>query len=103
MRRDPFTGEVMAHKALNTMLQAAGSIVMKYAMCFLHTWIQRDKIDCHQVIMMHDEFQFTCKYEHIPQLRALIDSCVKKAGEYLKMQCPLASDSMLGANWLHTH
>lgn len=53
MRRDPFTGQVMAHKALNTMLQAAGSIVMKYAGCFLARWNYRDSLDVHQVIMMH--------------------------------------------------
>ena len=103
MRRDPFSGEVMAHKALNTMLQAAGSIVMKYAGCYLTSWNARDCLDCHQVIMMHDEYQFTCKWEDVEALRRNIDSCVKKAGEYLKMECPLASDSMLGANWLHTH
>lgn len=103
MRRDPNTGEVMSHKALNTMLQAAGSIVMKYACVFLDNWNKRDKLNCHQVIMMHDEFQFTCQWEHVKQLRRNIDSCVKRAGEYLKMECPLASDSMLGADWFGTH
>lgn len=103
MRRDAVTGEVMAHKALNTMLQAAGSIVMKYAGCFLTRWNQRDCLDVHQVIMMHDEYQLSVKWEDVTQLRVNIDSCVKKAGEYLNMCCPLASDSILGANWLHTH
>lgn len=103
MRRDANTGEVMTHKALNTMLQSAGSIVMKIAGVYLTAWNARDCLDCHQVIMMHDEYQFTCKWEHVPQLRKNIDLCVKKAGEYLKMECPLASDSMLGGNWLHTH
>lgn len=103
MRTDPNTGEVMTHKALNTMLQAAGSIVMKYAMCFLDNWNKRDKLGCHQVIMMHDEFQFTCPWAQVPRLRENIDACVAKAGEFLKMECPLASDSMLGANWYGTH
>lgn len=103
MRRDAVSGEVMTHKALNTMLQSAGSIVMKIAGCYLTAWNIRDGLDCHQVIMMHDEYQFTCKWEHVPQLRANIDACVKKAGEQLNMECPLASDSMLGASWLHTH
>ncbi|MFW3388057.1 UNVERIFIED_CONTAM: DNA polymerase, partial [Kocuria sp. CPCC 205274] len=102
MRLDD-NGEPMTHKALNTMLQAAGSIVMKYAGCFLDSWNKRDKLDCHQVIMMHDEYQFTCRWEHVPQLRKNIDNCVRKAGEYLKMECPLASDSIVGASWLHTH
>lgn len=103
MRRDAASGEVMAHKALNTMLQAAGSIVMKYAMCYLDAWQRKACLDCHQVIMMHDEMQFTVKWEDVAELRRLIDNCVRKAGEFLKMDCPLASDSIMGASWLHTH
>lgn len=103
LRKDPNTGEVMAHKALNLLLQAAGSIVMKYAMCFLDSWNKARKVDCHQVIMMHDEFQFTCKVDHVAGLRELIDRCVAKAGVYLKMECELASDSLCGANWYSTH
>lgn len=53
MRLDPHSGEVMTHKALNTLLQAAGSIVMKVGMCFLDAWVKKAGIDCHQVIMMH--------------------------------------------------
>lgn len=52
MRRDS-DGNVMTHKALNTLLQAAGSITMKVAMCFLHDKIRVLKIECNQVIMMH--------------------------------------------------
>ena len=103
MRRDPFSGEVMTHKALNTMLQSAGSIVMKIADCYLTGWIAKSGLEAYQVIMMHDEFQFSCKWEDVPTLRSYIDACVKKAGESLNMECPLASDSMLGGSWLHTH
>lgn len=103
MRRDPQTGRPMVHKALNTLLQAAGSIVMKYAMCILDRNIKRECLDCHQVIFMHDEYQFTVKWEDVEALRRLIDSCVKTAGEALKMDCPLASDSLLGGSWYSTH
>lgn len=103
MRRDPNTGEVMTHKALNTMLQAAGSIVMKYACVFLDNWMKKDKLKAHEVIFYHDEFQFSCPWEEAPVLRGHIDNCVRRAGEYLKMDCPLASDSMMGANWYQTH
>lgn len=52
MRRDA-TGKVMVHKALNTLLQSAGAIVMKYAMLFLNKWIERDGVRCAKVIDMH--------------------------------------------------
>lgn len=103
MRIDQNSGEVMTHKALNTMLQAAGSIVMKYSSIFLDNWIKRDKLKAHQVIFYHDEFQFTCPWEEAPTLRRHVDNCVRRAGEFLKMECPLSSDSMMGANWYQTH
>lgn len=52
MRRDA-TGKVMTHKALNTLLQSAGAIVMKYSMLFLNKWIERDGVRCAKVIDMH--------------------------------------------------
>ena len=111
MRRDP-TGKVLTHKALNTLLQAAGSIVMKYAMVVLHKDLKLSGADAKQVIFMHDEYQFTCKVEDVDKLRACIDVCVRKAGEIasdenygwgLDMHCVLASDSMVGFSWVHTH
>ena len=102
MRRDA-QGNVMTHKALNTLLQSAGAIVMKYAMVFLDKWIKRDGIRCAKVIDMHDEGQFSVHREDVKKLEELTLLCVKKAGEYLKMECPLASDAKVGLNWLHTH
>lgn len=102
MRRDA-QGKVMAHKALNTLLQSAGAIVMKYAMVFLDKWIKRDGIRCAKVIDMHDEGQFSCHREDVTNLCDLMKLCVKRAGEYLEMECPLASDCQIGRNWLHTH
>lgn len=102
MRRDA-TGKVMVHKALNTLLQSAGAIVMKYSMLFLNKWIERDKLRCAKVIDMHDEGQFSVHREDVDKLRELTLLCVKQAGEYLKMECPLASDCKIGLNWNHTH
>lgn len=103
LMRSEDDGRVATRKALNTLLQAAGSIVMKYGMCFLHNWVQKDKIDAHQVIFYHDEFQWTCKAHDVDRLRHHIDNCIRKAGEFLKMECPLASDSLMGSSWYATH
>ncbi len=102
MRRDE-SGKVAVHKALNTLLQAAGSITMKVAMCILYNDNRKSGISANQVIFYHDEFQFTCPWKDVEKLRFNIDNCVRKAGLHLKMECPLASDSMVGACWLHTH
>ena len=102
MRRDA-TGKVMVHKALNTLLQCAGAVVMKYAMMFLNKWIERDGVRCAKVIDMHDEGQFSVNRNDVQKLKEHTELCVKKAGEYLNMECPLASDCQIGLNWMHTH
>lgn len=102
MRRDA-QGRVMTHKALNTLLQSAGAIVMKYAMIFLDKDIKRLKLRCAKVIDMHDEGQFSVHRLDVERLRDLTLTCVTRAGKYLKMECPLASDAKVGLNWLHTH
>ena len=103
LMRTEDNGKVATRKALNTLLQAAGSIVMKYGMCFLENWVKRDLLRCKQVIFYHDEFQYTCHREDVEKLQNLIDNCIRVAGEFLKMECPLASDSMKGSSWLRTH
>lgn len=102
MRKNEF-GDVMVHKALNTLLQAAGAVVMKYAMVLLDEQVKSAGLRAWKVVDMHDEGQWECHPEDVPALRKLMDECVRKAGEYLKLNCPLASDSVYGANWYDTH
>lgn len=102
MRRNEF-GEVMAHKALNTLLQAAGAIVMKYAMVWLDDEVKKANLRAFKVLDMHDEGQWECHPEDVDKLRELMDNCVRRAGEYLGMNCPLASDSIAGSSWYETH
>lgn len=103
MRRDAVTGEVMIHKALNTLLQAAGSIVMKLGMCYLSAWTKNRNMRSRQVLMVHDEVQFNCPWEEVELLRSLIDRFVAQAGRALNMEIELASDNMFGTNWYETH
>lgn len=102
MRRDG-SGDVMVHKALNTLLQAAGAIVMKYAMVLLDDQVKALGLRAWKVLDMHDEGQWECHPEDVDKLRALMDNCVRIAGEQLGLNCPLASDSIAGANWYETH
>ena len=102
MRRGE-TGEVMVHKALNTLLQAAGAIVMKYAMILLDDQVTALGLRAWKVLDMHDEGQWECHPDDVDKLRSLMDNCVRIAGEQLGLNCPLASDSIAGANWYETH
>lgn len=102
MRRGE-TGEVMVHKALNTLLQAAGAIVMKYAMILLDDQVTTLGLRAWKVLDQHDEGQWECHPDDVDKLRPLMDNCVRIAGEQLGLNCPLASDSIAGANWYETH
>ncbi|QYC95390.1 DNA polymerase [Pseudomonas phage PhL_UNISO_PA-DSM_ph0041x] len=102
MRRSE-SGEVMVHKALNTLLQAAGAIVMKWAMVILDEKVRRAGLKAWKVLDIHDEGQWECHPEDLATLRGFMETCVKEAGEILGCNCPLASDSIAGRSWYDTH
>lgn len=96
-------GVPQVHKALNLLLQSAGAIVMKYAMCYLSKDIIKHKLRCHKVLDIHDEGQFSCHPDDYLKLQELMEACVTRAGIFLKMQCTLASESKAGSSWYSTH
>ena len=96
-------GKPMVHKALNLLLQGAGAVVMKYAMVLLDEALEASGLDALKVIDMHDEGQYDVLPAHVNAFRQLADNCVKKAGELLGMNLPLASDSIVGLSWKDTH
>lgn len=96
-------GKYQTHKALNVLLQGAGAIVMKYAMSYLDTRVRKLKLRAIKVLDVHDEGQWTCHPDDVTALRKEMETCVKWAGEYLNMNCPLASDSIVGLSWVDTH
>lgn len=102
MRRSE-DGNVATHKALNTRLQAAGAIVMKYAMIILDEAVTKAKLRAWKILDIHDEGQWECHPEDVPALTALMGTCVADAGILLGMNCPLASDAQIGASWYDTH
>lgn len=102
LRKDD-RGRPMVHKALNLLLQGAGAVVMKYAMVLLDEAIEEEGLDAWKVIDMHDEGQYDVLPRDVKRVRELMDICVKKAGELLGMNIPLASDSIAGPSWKYTH
>jgi DNA polymerase I-like protein with 3'-5' exonuclease and polymerase domains len=103
MRRDKFTGKPQEHKALNTALQAAGAIVMKYAMCYLDSWIREMKLDGMKVIDMHDEGQLETSIKDAHMIGRLGCMAIEAAGRHLNLNVPLAGDYKVGLNWSQTH
>ena len=102
LRRDE-NGVIQDHKALNTLLQAAGAVVMKHSMVILDRLIKENGLHSKKVLDQHDEGQFECLPEEAEKHGELAVQSIKQAGEYLGLNCPLDAEYKIGRNWSETH
>lgn len=93
------------HHMLAVYLQNAEKIIMTHANWLWREAFLKEKIDFRQVNFVHDEWQTEIRGDD-----ELIDWCarvqaasIKKAGEDLKLNCPLAGSYKVGFNWADTH
>jgi hypothetical protein len=103
LRRDKVTRAVQVHKALNTLLQCAGALVMKYAMINLDTWIRELELGSKKVIDMHDECQYSVPPEDVEMHSILARYSIIEAGRQLNLRIPLDADAKVGVSWEETH
>ena len=101
MRRQD--GQVMEHKALNTLLQSAGAIVMKQSMILLDKWVREEQLDVVKVIDMHDEAQADVAEKDVERYMELAELSIVEAGKYFNLKCPLDAEAKVGDNWAETH
>jgi len=91
------------HAALNTLLQSAGAIVMKKALCLLNEYAILWGIDYNFIGNIHDEIQTEVREEKAKVFGGLATSCVEAAGIHYKLNCPLAGEFKVGNSWADTH
>ena len=91
------------HSALNTLLQAAGAIVMKKALVLLDDYATQWNIDYKFVGNIHDEVQTEVAAEQAEKFGYLAVECLKAAGIYYKLRCPLDGEYQIGDTWAETH
>ena len=91
------------HAALNTLLQSAGAIVMKKALCILDEYATLYGIDYKFIGNIHDEIQTEVAEKDADWFGKLAASCVEAAGLHFKLNCPLAGDYQIGTDWSQTH
>ena len=91
------------HSALNTLLQAAGAIVMKKALVLLDDYATQWNIDYKFVGNIHDEVQTEVATEQAEKFGYLAVECLKAAGIYYKLRCPLDGEYKVGTTWAETH
>lgn len=91
------------HAALNSLLQGAGAIVMKKALCLFYDKIQANKWPVKLVANVHDEFQFECPPSIAEDAGKAARQSIIEAGQHFKLRCPLDGEYKIGANWKETH
>ena len=91
------------HSALNTLLQAAGAIVMKKALVHLDHYATQHKIDYKFIGNVHDEIQSEVVTEQAEKYGWLAVECIKAAGLSFDLRCPLDGEYKVGQTWSETH
>lgn len=91
------------HSALNTLLQAAGAIVMKQALVTLDDYAKLWNINYKFVGNIHDEVQSEVVAKQAEKFGWLAVECLKAAGISFELRCPLDGEYKIGATWAETH
>lgn len=95
------------YKGLNVLLQSAGAIVMKKALCILVDDIQAKGWELNKdvafVLNVHDEYQAEVKPELVEEYKIMAVEAIRKAGDYFGFRCPLDGEAKVGDSWYDTH
>ena len=91
------------HAALNTLLQAAGAVVMKKALVILDKYAKEWELDYRFIGNVHDEVQTEVREAHADKFGWLGVECLKAAGIEFGLRCPLDGEYKIGENWSETH
>ena len=91
------------HSALNTLLQAAGAIVMKKALVILDDYAKLWKLDYKIIGNIHDEVQSEVAEKDAEKFGWLAVECLKAAGLEFNLRCPLDGEYKVGTTWAETH
>jgi len=91
------------HAALNTLLQAAGAIVMKQGLIILDDYAKQWSLNYKFVGNIHDEVQTEVDEQQADTFGWLAVECLKAAGLHFNLRCPLDGEYQVGTTWADTH
>lgn len=103
MTANSYNGGMEAnYKRLNYLLQSAGAIIMKKALCIAYD--KNSKLQF--VLNIHDEIQVEVvdyPEEEAYNVGKLLVESIYEAGEYFKFRCPVRAEFKIGKSWNETH
>ncbi len=88
------------HKSLNYLLQGSAAILAKRWMVLAYENLPKT---ARQLAFIHDELQFEVEKKDLEDLKFLLELTAMQAGEFYKLRCPIAAESVSGMNWAETH
>ena len=91
------------HAALNTLLQAAGAVVMKKALVIFEEFAKKWNLNYRMVGNIHDEVQMEVLDKDAENAGYLMVESIKAAGVAFDMRCPLDGEYKIGLSWADTH
>ena len=102
-----------SHSALNTLLQGAGALVMKYYLVFLDRKLSslyrnfetKGSLPCEYefVLNVHDEVQIECDEGIAQQVADICENTFEEVTTYLNFRIPLRGTAAIGNSWADTH
>jgi DNA polymerase-1 len=91
------------HAALNTLLQAAGAVVMKKALVIFSEYAKKWNLEYKLLGSIHDEYQIQASVKDAKNAGYLMVESIKAAGKHFDMRCDLDGEYKIGNNWAETH
>jgi len=95
------------HAALNTLLQAAGAVLMKLATVIFHWEAKKAGLvkgrDYTQIAHVHDEFQCLARPDKAELVGELAVKAIQLAGRHFGFACPTTGEFKIGPSWAETH
>ncbi len=95
-----------AHSALNTLLQGAGALVMKYYLVFLDRNLAAKYTVGEQyefVLNVHDEVQIECDANIAEEVARIAEDTFGDVTHHLNFRIPLRGSADIGNSWADTH
>lgn len=91
------------HAALNSLLQSAGSIMVKLAMQHWSQQLIKNGVPFKLVGTFHDEVQAECDPQSVDQVGQQFCDSMRIVGQQIGMRCELAGEYKVGQSWYDCH
>jgi DNA polymerase-1 len=93
------------YRALNTLLQGNGAVVMKRALIIFSDRLRENGLyDIVRVVAnVHDELQVEAPEYLADTVGKMGVQAIRDAGDYYNMRCPLDGEYKIGDSWAETH